>query len=232
MLSSISSSMFLISRACSIVCCASRTSMPSFCSSSIIGTSTMSTPSGMSATPSSTSSALISRAALLNSLPSPPTAPRRPRRPARQWSLHSHGRVETVVLGGRAEVPDVGVAVAGEQRVAGQLVARPLADHGAGGVADVVLVEAQQGTEARVRQGRARARQPVVVQAAEVHPLLEVDLGVAGRLQRPLPVVVRVDVVGPDDLRLGPLRLLRHPKSPSRSPVACLNPRSATRLSA
>ena len=56
-----------------------------------------------------------------------------------------------------------------------------------------------------MRQRGARARQPVVVQAAEVDALLEVDLRVAGRLQRPLPVVVRVDVVGPDDLRLGQL---------------------------
>src|SRR5262249_31067389 len=39
----------------------------------------------------------------------------------------------------------------------------------------------------------------VLVQAAEIDALLEIDLGVAGRLQRPLPVVVRIDVVGLDD---------------------------------
>ena len=65
-----------------------------------------------------------------------------------------------------------------------------------------MLVEAQQRAEARLRQRRARAREPVVVQPAEVDALLEVDLRVAGRLQRPVPAVVRVDVVRPDDRRL------------------------------
>src|SRR5678815_4904131 len=50
------------------------------------------------------------------------------------------GRVELVVPRRAAEVPDVGLAGAGEERVARQLVARPLADHRAGGVADVVPV--------------------------------------------------------------------------------------------
>ena len=95
-----------------------------------------------------------------------------------------------------------GIAVAGEQRIARQLVARPFADHGARDVADVVLVEAQQRAESRLRERRARAREPVVVQPAEVDALLEVDLRVARRLQRPVPLVLRIDVVGPDDLRL------------------------------
>ena len=68
-------------------------------------------------------------------------------------------RVQPVVLRRRAEVPDVGIAVAGEQRVARQLVARPLADHRARDVADVVLVEAQQRAQARTRRApRACAR--------------------------------------------------------------------------
>ena len=96
-------------------------------------------------------------------------------------------RVQPVVLRRRAEVPDVRIAVAGEQRVARQLVARPLADHGAGRVADVVLVEAQQRAQPGVGERRARAREPVVVQPAEVDALLEVDLRVARRLQRPVP---------------------------------------------
>ena len=153
MLSSISSSMFLISRACSIVCCASRTSMPSFCSSSIIGTSTTSTPSGMSATPSASSSALISLAALAKQLAVAADRAAQAEQAGLAVVLAQPRRVEAMVLGGRAEVPDVRVAVAGEQRVARQLVARPFADHGAGGVADVVLVEAQQ----RAQPGVARA---------------------------------------------------------------------------
>src|SRR5262245_13465040 len=108
-----------------------------------------------------------------------------------------------MVLGRRAEVPDVRVAVAGEERVAGELVARPLADHRAGRVADVVLVEAEQRAEPRLCERGARARQPVVVQPAKVDALLEVDLGVPGRLQRPVPAVVWIDLVGPYDLRFG-----------------------------
>ena len=51
------------------------------------------------------------------------------------------------------------------------------------------------------RSACARAREPVVVQAAEIDALLEVHLHVARRLQRPVPAVVRVDVVGADDDR-------------------------------
>ncbi len=84
MLSSVSSSMFFTSRACSITCWPSRTSMPSFCSSNIIGGSTTSRPSGMSPTPSASRIALISFAASRKSVMSPPVAPRNPRRPALQ----------------------------------------------------------------------------------------------------------------------------------------------------
>src|SRR5256885_859017 len=48
-------------------------------------------------------------------------------------------RIELVVLRRAAEVPDVGIAVAGEERIARELIARPFADHGARRVADVVL---------------------------------------------------------------------------------------------
>src|SRR5437660_393752 len=120
------------------------------------------------------------------------------------------GRVEPVVLRRAAEVPDVGVAVAGEERVARQLVARPFADNGAGGVADVVLVERKQRAQARGRERRAHPREAVVVQPPEVDALLEIDLGVPRRVQRPLPVVVRVDVVRPDDFRLGGFFRLGH----------------------
>ena len=68
--------------------------------------------------------------------------------------LRAHPRaVEAMVLRGRAEVPDVRVAAARQQGVAGHLVARPLADVGARDVADVVEVEQQDGADV----GRRRA---------------------------------------------------------------------------
>ena len=62
--------------------------------------------------------------------------------------------VEPVVLGGRAEVPDVGVAAARQQRVAGHLVARPLADMRARDVPDVVEVEQQDRADVGRRKRR------------------------------------------------------------------------------
>ena len=104
-------------------------------------------------------------------------------------------RVELVVARGAAEVPDVRIAGAGEERVARELVARPFADHRARGVADVVLVEGEQRAEAGVRERGARAREAIVVQAAEIDALLEIHLRAARRLQRPVPAVLRIDVV-------------------------------------
>jgi hypothetical protein len=103
--------------------------------------------------------------------------------------------VKLVMARGAAEIPDVRLAVAGEQRVAGELVAGPFADHGAGRVADVVLVERKQRPEPRVRQRGAHAREAVLVQPAEIDALLEIDLRAPGRLQRPVPAVLGVDVV-------------------------------------
>ncbi len=77
------------------------------------------------------------------------------------FSGRSHGQFSAVVLGGRAEVPDVRIAAAGQERVAGHLVARPLADVGARDVADVVEVEEQDGARRptpRGRRGRAPSR--------------------------------------------------------------------------
>src|SRR5450432_1006373 len=107
-----------------------------------------------------------------------------------------------MMLGRGAEIPDVGIAVAGQERIARQLVARPLADDGAGGVADVVLVEREQRAETGIGERRACSRQAVVVQSTEVDALLEIDLSVAGRLQRAVPAKMRIDVVRADDLRL------------------------------
>ena len=92
--------------------------------------------------------------------------------------------VQPVVLGGRAEVPDVRVAAAGQQRVAGHLVARPLADVGARDVADVVEVEQQDGADVRRLERGPGARQPVRPQALDVPALLPVDVHRAGRGER------------------------------------------------
>ncbi len=106
--------------------------------------------------------------------------------------------VEPVVSRGRAEVPHPGLAGARQQAPAGELVARPLADDRAREIADVVLIEREHRAQARGGQRLPGAAETVGVQAAEVHPLLEVHLHVAGRLQRPVPAVPRVHVVGGD----------------------------------
>src|SRR3954469_558722 len=105
------------------------------------------------------------------------------------------GRVELVMARGAAEVPDVRIAIAGQERIARQLIARPLADHRAGGVADVVLVERKQRTEAGPCERRASAREAIVVQAPEIDALLEIDLRAPGGLQRPIPAMLRIDAV-------------------------------------
>jgi hypothetical protein len=72
---------------------------------------------------------------------------------------------------------------------------RPLADHRAGNIADVVLVEQQKGSQIRSGQRLAQAAQPVGVQAGKVHPLFEVHLHVAGGLERAVPAVPGVSEV-------------------------------------
>ena len=109
------------------------------------------------------------------------------------------GRIEPVVLGGRTEIPHIGIAVAGEEAIARELVARPFADHRRGDVADIVLVEGQDRTEVRPGQGLARPAEAVVVQAAEIDPLLEIDGHLAKRHDRPCPIMMRIDVFRPND---------------------------------
>src|SRR3989442_33000 len=111
-------------------------------------------------------------------------------------------RVEPVVAGRRAEVPHPGLAVAGQETPARELVPGPLADDRARDVPDVVLVEDQQRAEPGAGQGLANAAQAVPVQAAEVHALLEVHLRVARRLEGPVPRVSRVDGLGRHTARL------------------------------
>src|SRR6185295_3084115 len=99
-------------------------------------------------------------------------------------------RVQPVVLRRRPEVPDIGISVAGEQAIPGELVACPFADDGAGRVADIVLVEAEERAQAGIRECGTRARETIVVQPAKIDPLLEIDLCMAGRLQWPVPTVM------------------------------------------
>ena len=83
--------------------------------------------------------------------------------------------VQAVVLRRRAEVPQVRLAAAGEEREARHLVARPLPDVGARDVADVVEVEDQQGAQLRCLERLADAVEPVVPQPLGVDALLPVD---------------------------------------------------------
>src|SRR5262245_14277215 len=108
--------------------------------------------------------------------------------------------------GGRAEVPHPGLAVASEQTPARELVARPFTDDRARDVADVVLVEHEQGAETRGGQGLAHPPQAVAVQTPKVHTLLEVDLGVTGGLERAVPPVTGIGEAG----RGWRCRLARH----------------------
>src|SRR5260221_1688508 len=124
------------------------------------------------------------------------------------------GTVELVVARRRTEIPHPRVAVAGEQAIADELVARPFADHGARHVADVVLVEAQHRTEPGGRERLASARDPVAGQAAEVGALLEVDLRDAGRLQRAVPAVPGIQVAFVDRNEAGVVLLLPHAAAP------------------
>ena len=69
--------------------------------------------------------------------------------------------VEAMVLGRRAEVPEVRLAAPRQQREAGHLVAGPLADVGARDVADVVEVEEQERADVASGERRLRSAEPV-----------------------------------------------------------------------
>ena len=103
--------------------------------------------------------------------------------------------IDAVMARGGAEIPYPGVAGSRQQAIPDQLVAGPLADDGAGDVADVVLIETEHGAEAGLGQRLARACQPVAVQAAKVDALFEIHLSRAGRLEGPVPAMVRLEIV-------------------------------------
>ena len=95
--------------------------------------------------------------------------------------------VQPVVLGRRPEVPDVRAAAARLERVTGHLVPRPLADVGAGHVADVVEVEQQHRAEVGGVEGGPGAAEAVRAEAVGVDPLLPVDGHRSRRRERPHP---------------------------------------------
>ncbi len=167
-LSSMISSSDFTSRASSITCCASRTVMPSASSAASIGGSTMSTPSGMSATPSARGSRAISRAAAREQARLGGDGTAQSHHPAADVLRRQPRAVEPVVLRGRPEVPEVRRPAARQQRVPGHLVAGPLADVGARRVSDVVEVEQQHRAEVGCGQRLAGTSEPVRRAAARV----------------------------------------------------------------
>ncbi len=155
--------------------------------------STRSMPSGMSATPASFSRPAISLACRLHQ----PVRGRNGAAHAEHAGAEVLRRqpvaIEPVMHGGRAEVPLDRIVVAGEQREPAQLVALPLADLGAGDVADVVDVEHQQRAEVGFLERLLGAAKPVAVQAAEIDARLEVHVGMPRCRDRPSPVPMRLD---------------------------------------
>ena len=114
---------------------------------------------------------------------------------ARLAALRVQPGCEQPVMGrGRSEVPQVGLGVGGKERIAADLVARPFADHAAGDVADVVVVEAEHRAQAGISQRPTRSGDPVTPQPVEVDALLEVDAHRSGRGDGPGPVPVGVHV--------------------------------------
>ena len=102
--------------------------------------------------------------------------PAQPDHPGMHVLLRQPRAVQAVVPGRRAEVPDVRVATAGQERVARHLVARPLADVGARRVADVVEVEQQDRAQVGSGERRPRAAEPVRPHPLDVPALLPVDV--------------------------------------------------------
>ena len=157
--SSAISSMLLISRASSMVCWPSAILRPAFCSSNSIGGSMMSTPTGMLPTPASRISEAISSACRsIRPKDGDDGAAQAEQARLAVFRLEPR-RIEPVVHGGRAEVPQDRIgAAARQQRPAADLVALPLADLGGGEIADVVDVHHQQRAEVGLLQRLPGAR--------------------------------------------------------------------------
>jgi hypothetical protein len=100
--------------------------------------------------------------------------------------------IALVVHGGRAEIPDIGAVVTGQQAEAAHLVPLPFADLGGRDVADVVHVEEQERARPARPAALAASRQAVAAQAVMVDPAFEIDRGMApgGDAVPPFPVRV------------------------------------------
>ena len=151
--SSISSAV-LTSRASSIACWPSTTSMPSFSSARSIGSSIRSMPIGSFSMPKCTSAFLICLAKSPCTFIYGGSAPCMVEIGAATLSA-IHG--EEMRLAGGAGSHRNGGPCDRAQRIAHELVARPFADMGAGDVADVVEVEGDHGAEAGVTDRFLRA---------------------------------------------------------------------------
>ena len=95
----------------------------------------------------------------------------------------------------RPEIPQMWIVVAHQQRIAGDLVARPFADDRGGEIADVVVVEAQHRAEIGRGQRFLRAGQPVFMQPVEIDTLFKIDPRMPRRRDGTIPVVVGVQIV-------------------------------------
>ncbi len=128
--------------------------------------------------------------------------------------LRQPRRVELVVLGRRAEVPQNRVADPRQQRAARALVARPLPDVGARDVADVVLVKQQNRAEVRRLERVAHPLQAVGAQPHEIDPLFPVDSHRrAARPDHRCPLIACLDTAHTP----GPLTVARSSRSSEQS---------------
>ncbi len=180
-LSSRISSMDLMQRASSIDCCASTTRRPWRSISKRNGGSTMSMPTGMSATPASSRRDLIS---LIADSIRPDRGSDRAAEPEEAGAvvvLRRPLRVELVVLDRGPEVPEHRLLPACQEGVPDHLVAQRAADPGLRRVADVVEVEEQEGAALAGLQRRPGPAEPVGPKPVEVDPGLVVDPHVARR---------------------------------------------------
>src|SRR5882757_4041724 len=118
------------------------------------------------------------------------------------------GSVNAVMGGGGAKIPQMGLPVAGKYREAAEFIARPLADSGGGDVADVVVVEAQQCAESGIADGLPGAAQAVTVETPKIDALLEIDIHDPMSVEA-RPIVMRIDILGPDLEAVGDGRLCR-----------------------
>src|SRR5262249_46975323 len=106
--------------------------------------------------------------------------------------------LEPIVPRGRTAVPHPWLAPAAQPTPARDSVAPPLAHDTADQIEAVGLSQGPPGPETGGGQPLAPAPEPVGVQPPEVHAPLDVLLHAAGRLQRAVPAMARIDVLGAD----------------------------------